>query len=507
MNPSKRLFVNTIVQYLRTIINTLLSLYSARLVLEVLGVSDYGIYNLVGGLVSMLSFVTNSLAATTQRFLSYNQHNTSQLYPIFSNCVIIHLILSIIISCILFSLTPVFFNGFLNISSDRIDAAKIVYAIVISMLFFSFMSAPFRAVLIARENIVYVSIVDVLDGILKVILVTILAHISYDKLISYAVIMLMIQLFNFIALSIYDFINYDECKFPRVKYLSIQFCKDIFSFAGWTLYGVACLTGRTQGTAILLNKSLGTAINAAYGMGAQINSMLIFVCESLKNAIKPQTIKAEAEGNRNKMIMLIETESKFSYLLLACLSIPAIFEMPKLLEIWLKSVPDYTVLFARMFLLVSLCDTFTTGLGTANQAIGKVRLYNLIVFTIKLITLPVIYLEIKLNSSIFIIALTFIIVELVSSLSRLYVLKKQINMKVGRYLRNVVLPIILPSIICVSTCALVVKMFTVNYRFILTFLFAFILYVPVVYFCGLNSLEKHAIHNVLFKRNKSLMSD
>lgn len=502
MNPSKRLFVNTIVQYLRTLINALLSLYSARLVLDVLGVSDYGIYNLVGGLVSMLSFVGSALSSTTQRYLSYNQQNKSRLYSIFSNCVIIHLFLSIVVCCILASLTPIFFNGFLNISSDRINAAKTVYVIVISMLFLTFMIAPFRAVLIARENIVYVSIIDVLDGVLKVVLVTILAHLSYDKLISYALIMLTIQLFNFIALSTYDFIKYDECRLPRIRFFTIQFFKEVFSFAGWTLYGVACLTGRTQGVAILLNKSLGTSINTAYGMGAQINSMLIFVCESLKNAIKPQTIKAEAEGNRTKMIKLVETESKFSYFLLACLSIPAIFEMPKLLELWLKEVPDHTILFARMFLLVSLFDTFTTGLGTANQAVGKVKLYNLLVFTVKLTTLPIVYLEIRLNCSLLIVALTFIIIEMVSSLTRIFVLKHQIDLQVWRYLRNVIIPTILPTLICVSSCIMVFSLCTTNYRFILTFILAFIFYIPAVYYCGINSNEKSIILNVLHKKNK-----
>ena len=503
MEASKRLLINTVAQYLRTIINTLLSLYSTRLVLEMLGVSDYGIYNLVGSVVSMLSFVTSSMASTTQRFLSFNQRdgNQAKLIAIFSNCLIIHLLLAIFVATVLLALMPLLFNGFLNIPIERVPAARFVYIIVVMMLVVTFTTSPFRALLISRENIVYTSIVDVIDGVLKVVFVIILSSTSYDKLISYAIIMLTIQGFNLLALSIFDFIKYDECKLPRISYMNIKFCKEVSDFAGWTLYGVVCLSGRMQGVAILLNKFMGTAINAAYGLGSQINSMIIFVCESLKNAIKPQTIKAEGEGNRDKMIMLVEIESKFSFFLLSFLAIPAVFEMPVLLGLWLKDVPDYAVLFARMFMLVSICDTITTGLGTANQAVGKVRMYNLIVFTTKLLTLPLIYLVVKFGCGMWAIAVSFIIVELISSLLRIYVLNQQIKLDVLQYIKHVFLPIIIPSSICMSLCVLLTSLLDFRFRFLLTFSAVAIVYIPVVYYLGLTTKERGILLHI-FNRDK-----
>ena len=503
MEASKRLLINTVAQYLRTIINTLLSLYSTRLVLEMLGVSDYGIYNLVGSVVSMLSFVTSSMASTTQRFLSFNQRegNQKKLISIFSNCLIMHLILAVFVAVVLLSLIPVLFNGFLNIPFERVSAAKFVYIIVVVMLVVSFTTSPFRALLISRENIVYTSIVDVIDGVLKVVFVIILSHTSYDKLISFAIIALSIRSFNLLAQAIFDFIKYDECQWPRISSMNIKFCKEVADFAGWTLYGVVCLSGRMQGVAILLNKFMGTAINAAYGLGSQINSVIIFVCESLKSAIKPQTIKAEGEGNRDKMIMLAEIESKFSFFLLSFLAIPTIFEMPVLLGLWLKEVPDNVVLFARMFMLVSICDTITTGLGTANQAVGKIRMYNLIVFTTKLLTLPLIYLVVKYGFGMRAIAISFIIVELISSLLRIFVLHKQIKLNVLQYIKHVFLPIIIPSSICISLCVLLTSLFNFGFRFLLTFSAVAIVYIPVVYYLGLTTKERGIILHT-FKRGK-----
>ena len=209
MTSSYRAFVNTIAQYARTIINMVLSLYTVRLVLSILGESDFGIYTLVAGVVSMMAFATNSLVLTTQRFISFYQGrgDAEELKNVFSNSLIIHVLLAVLTLIILEFVSPLLFNGFLNIPVERVDAAKWVYQLVIVILSVTFISSPFRALLISHENIVYISIIDVLDGVLKAIFVSLLARVPFDKLVSYGVILLGVQLFNFLAFSGYGYYN------------------------------------------------------------------------------------------------------------------------------------------------------------------------------------------------------------------------------------------------------------------------------------------------------------
>ena len=213
MTASQRVFVNTIAQYARTIINMGLSLYTVRVVLSVLGESDFGIYTVVAGVVAMMAFVTNSLVSTTQRFISFYQGkgNKEKLKEVFNNSLVIHVFITILVLVALEAVSPLLFDGFLNIPGERVPAAKIVYQLVIVILSVTFITSPFRALLISHENIVYISIVDVLDGILKVVFVTLLARIPYDKLVFYGIIMLGVQLFNFLAFSGYGYLKYEEC--------------------------------------------------------------------------------------------------------------------------------------------------------------------------------------------------------------------------------------------------------------------------------------------------------
>ena len=193
MNASSRIIINTFAQYIRTVINILLSLYSARLVLEILGVEDYGLYALVAGVVSMLSFFTNSLVSSTQRFLSISQGrgDLERLRKVFGNSLLLHIFLGLLVAILLEALTPFLFHGFLNIPVGREDAAIIIYQQVILMVYISFIAAPYRALLVSRENIVYISIIDVLDGVLKVVFVLLLPFIPLDKLIAYGWVMLL----------------------------------------------------------------------------------------------------------------------------------------------------------------------------------------------------------------------------------------------------------------------------------------------------------------------------
>ena len=446
MRSSTRLIVNTGAQYARTIINLILSLYSTRLILLALGIDDYGIFTLIAGVVSMLAFMTNAMVTTTQRFMSYHQtkSNLATQQIIFGNSVLMHLIFSIGV-LILLEIAGIFlFNNFLNIPHDRIFASKIVYQCTICMVISSFITAPYKALIISHENLIYVSIIDVLDGVLKVIVAYTLLHLNSDKLILYGLMMLGIYWVNLIAFALYDSRNYNECVFPRFKYINKEYIKSMSSFVGWQLYSTGCIVGRTQGTAIILNKFFNTAINAAFGIALQVSGAISFLSSSLMLAINPQIVKAEGAGNRERMLVLAATASKFSFLLLAMVAVPIFIYISPLIRIWLGEIPEYAPLFCRVIILTALVDQITLGLGTANSAIGDIRNYSLSVNTIKIFTVPVMIILFILKYPLSSVIWSYAIIELICALTRIPFLKQTGGLVISDYIRKVFLKIPLP---------------------------------------------------------------
>lgn len=492
MNSSTRVIVNTSAQYIKTFVNVILTLYSTRLILQVLGVDDFGIYTLLAGVISMLSFATNALATTTQRFLSYHQGKSTveEQKNIFANSFYIHVFLGVITFLVLIALTPFLFNGFLNIPDERLQASIVTYLIVIAILLATFFSSPFRAVLISHENIVYLTIIDVIDGVLKLVLAIALAFITYDKLIGYALFLFGIQIFNLLAIGIYALYCYPECVLPNIKRVKRNYIKQISSFAGWTIYSIGCVIGRTQGIAIIINKFFGAVVNAAYGLGFQISGYVNFMSESLLNAIRPQIMRAEGECDRSRMLMLAEMASKYSFFLLSCLAVPCVVEMETLLTLWLKDVPEYSVLFCRMVLIASIADSTTCGLWVANQAIGNVKQYSLVVNSIKLATLPVSLFFIWIGFPIYTIAICFVFFEFLCAILRIPFVAKTGSLNWKKFVVNVFGRLAIPLVVLMI--GLSILCYTINspYRFIFSFTIPNVIYVIAFYICGMTKEEK-----------------
>ena len=502
MQNSKRVAINTIAQYTRTVINMLLSLYTVRIVLITLGESDFGIYSVVAGVVTMLAFITNALVTTTQRFMSYyqGQNNITKMKEVFSNSELIHLLVGGLLVIVLFALTPLIFNGFLNIDADRIQAAKYVYYIVIVMLFVTFCTAPFRALLISHENIVYISIIDVLDGVLRVIVVTLLTYVSFDKLIVYGFFMFAIQLFNFVAFSWFSFKKYEECILPRFHMLSKGYFKELSAFTGWVVYGTGCYIVRDQGIAVVINKFLSTVANAAYGVGRQITNAVSTVSGSLLNAMRPQIVKAEGTGNREKTLSLATVLCKFAFFLLTALCIPCVFEMPRLLELWLKEVPEYTVLFARMAMIAAMADALTGGLSIANEAIGNVKQYYLVIGTIKLLALPLAAIFMVLGFGTMSIVISYIGMEFLSAIMRVPFLHKTGGLRIGLFIKNVWLREIIPFLLSFFVCYVCVRYITSDWRFLITFSLSIFIYAVAIWLVGLTNEERAMLRSMVFKK-------
>lgn len=506
MEPAKRIIVNTTAQYARAIINTCLSLYSVRLILDALGVADYGIYAVIGGVVAMLGFITNALVITTQRYISYHHGRGDSDYVkiLFTNSLLLHISLGILLALILLSLKSwLFEGGILTIDSQRIDVAVKVYYITIFMLLTTIVTAPFKALFIARENIVYISIVEICDGVIKLIFAISLAYVGSDKLLTYASMMAIIQVLNFLAFAIYANWKFEECRLaisPHDIKRPILF--QLVGFAGWTTYGAGALATRAQGTAVIINHFLGTTVNAAYGIAAQVNSAIFIVSAAIVNAMNPQIMKAEGSGNRQKVLALAGKESKYSAVLLSIISIPILMELPEILSVWLKEVPKDAAMFCTFTLAACLCDQLTIGLNAVNQAQGKIGVYSILTFTPKLLNLPIAWFFLHEGFPLISIMWAYILIECFVMLLRIPYLKRTAGLNVNDYLRNTILPLLpLIAILLLISWGCTI-FFHFRLRFLLTVPISIIAGIITAWEVTLNNSEREYIGSLINNRIK-----
>ena len=491
-------------QYTRTTINVCLSLYSTRLILSALGQSDYGIYSVVGGVIAMMSFITNALVVTTQRFLSiyHGKNDPQKIRQIFGNSMLLHILIASILGMVLFCLGSWITHDFLNIVVERQQAAWYVYNAAIVMLMLTFITAPIRALFIARENIVYISIVDVVDGILKLLIAIGLSHIAYDHLVSYSVLMAGITLVNLLAVSIYASAKFPEFHLPRLRDWDKQFIKELSHFARWTTYSMGCIIGRNQGIAVVLNIFYGTIVNSAYGIAQQVLGAVQFISTSILNAMNPQIMKAEGSGDRSRMVRLCEYESKYAFLLLSLVAIPLIAEMDTVLHFWLGEVPKHAVMFCRFILAASLCDQISIGLTSANQAIGKIKIYNLVFYTLKLLVIILAWCCIKVGLPLVTIMWCYVGVELFTSLLRLPLMKRIAHIAILPFCKNVFMRIIMPLISMCGICAIIKENIDSPYRVFLTISSSLLIGFVTIWVTSLTPIEKEFAKSFLGRRNK-----
>ena len=502
MTSSQRILVNTAAQYTRTIINVCLSLYSTRLILAALGQTDYGIYSVVAGVVAMLSFVTNALVVTTQRYLSFNhgKGDKEKVYQVFGNSVLLHLIIGGSIFLILTLLAHPTVHSLLNIDTARQTAALYVFGAASLMLCFTFFSAPFKAILIAHENIVYISIVDVLDGIFKFLIAIFLTHVtSYDKLIIYALLLIGISLFNFLAFSSYSLKHYEECHLVSWKEWDKQHIKELSRFAGWNIYGTGCIIFRTQGIAVVINRFLGLVVNAAYGIAQQVIGSANFISSSILSALSPQIIKSRGSGDSNRMLYLSLTACKYTTLMMSFAAVPLITEMPTILRLWLGDYPEEAIILCRGMLIAAVIDQWTIGLTTANQAVGKIAKFTFTVNTAKLLSLPAAYICAKIGLPIMSIVICFIAGEFLCSLLRIPFITKVTNLTFIEFHKRVTLTISFPIIIICLTSWGLVQLTDLPYRALLTFTVVPLLGIITTYIFALSPNEKKIIRNIVKK--------
>lgn len=385
-----------------------------------MGVEDFGIVNLVSGIVAMLSFFQNSLTISTQRFLSVNmgkKDNEMQL-QFFNTSVIIHLLLGIALVLILEFVAPLIFNSSIQIPTERIAASQLLYQLTILGTFFVIISVPYDATLNAHENMLVYSIASIIESTIRLVGAIILVGYGNDKLVFYGILLITIRIVSMLFKSIYCRIKYSDARINLSKFNSNSL-REMLSFAGWNAIGGFSVSLRSQGMAVVLNIFQGVLINAAYGIANQLLGQLTNFTATISKAMAPQIMQSKGAGEESHMMSLSLKQCKYSFILLLFFVLPLFAEMPLVLKLWLKQIPDYGISFCRLILLVSLAQQITIGMQTLIQANGKIALYQTLMSFLIMLNIPFAYIILKMgyNPNLVIIAMLF--VEIICLVARI----------------------------------------------------------------------------------------
>lgn len=394
---NRRIAKNTLLLYFRMFITMAVGLYTSRVVLNVLGVSDYGIYNVVGGVITMVSFLNIAMTQASQRFLSFElgKDNNDRLNQVFCTSVNIHLLISIIAVIIGETVGLWFVNEKLNLPEDRMVAVNWVYQASILTFVIGVMSVPYNSAIVAHEKMSAFAYISILEVVLKLLIVFLLVVIPFDKLIVYSILIVAVSAIIRLCYTIYCKRKFQECTYHIGFDKALS--KEMFSFAGWSLLGNLGFSFKDQISNIILNLFYGTTLNAARGIGVHVGVLINSFSKNFTMALNPQITKQYAVGDTEASRKLVYAGSRFSFYLLSLISIPIIINVDYILKLWLGIVPAYTSQFVVFTLLTSLLYTLSGCLTTAIQATGKIKWFQIGICIILLSELPVAWILLKLG--------------------------------------------------------------------------------------------------------------
>ena len=379
MSTANRVIKNTGYLYAKMGVTMFISLYTTRLILNSLGATDFGIFNIVGGAIAMLGFLNAAMAGATQRFMSYTEGegNKEKQKSIFNVSVVLHLLISLLVGVVLLIAGYFFFNGILNIPTDRVFAAQVVYGSLIVRTMFTVMTVPYDAVLNAHENMLYYSIVGIIESVLKLIVAFIVVYTLSDKLIVYGILMACIPLITMSIMRVYCHKHYEECIIQLRKYWHKGLMKEMSSFAGWNLLGSTSTILSGYGLGLVLNHFYGTIANAAQGIANQVSGQLGTFGSSIKKALNPVITKSAGAKDNTLMLRAAITGSKITFFIVTIFFIPVLVDADYILKLWLKTPPQYSNSFCILLLITNILQNLTLFIPQAIASVGKIKKYSL----------------------------------------------------------------------------------------------------------------------------------
>lgn len=487
----KRIAKNAIYLYFRMIIMMLISLYTSRVILKSLGVDDFGIYSVVGGIIAMFGFVTNTLSTTTQRFVTFEMGKgiCGDSRKVFSTCILLHLFLALIIVAIAEPIGGWFVQNKLMIPVDRLNSAMWVYQFTIISMFVTFLTVPFNALVVAHEHMNIFALISIVDAILKLCVAFSVAYYPYDKLLLYGALLMAIQIANMLFYVLYCKNSFDESKIE--KSIDKKLIVKIGKFASWSIFGNIAYITYTQGLNLLLGTFFLPAVNAARGVAVQVQSAVNSFVSSFQTAINPQITKKYASGNVEEMLNLVFRSSRFSYYLIVIVTIPLMLESNTILRLWLGTVPDYTSTFMRIILATTWINSLANPLIISVKATGNVKRYECTVGLLMILILPISYLFLRLGFDATIVFVVHLCIEFVAMICRILITRSLIHFSLRKYINDVLAQIsivtisgaIVPIIIYYNSDENIQRFFVVSVVSVLCTLVS-------VYFFGLTQGEK-----------------
>lgn len=448
-SDKRKLAQNTILLYLRTIIVMFISLYVSRIILNALGVTDYGVFNAVGGIVGMLSLITMSLVAATQRYISFElgkkDGNPSK---IFSLALGIHIFIAIVVLALAETLGIWFLNTYMNIPVERMVAANWVFQFSVVSFVISLLVVPYNAIIIAQERMGVFAVISIVEAFLKLLFAIILLYAFNDKLIFYAFSFALISLIVFVLNITYCKSNFSDCCNFELEVRSSAY-KQIGGFVGWNFIGSTATVLSKQGVNVLLNVFCGVIVNAGRGVATQVDNAVNQFVNSFTTALRPQITKTYAAKEYKECFCLLNQGTKLVMYLILLFVLPLTLRTDYILTIWLKTVPEYAVLFTRLSFLIITMDALSTPLNFLMLAQGNIRNYQLTSGTLALSTFPLTWITLKLGMSPDVSYYILFILDIFRWILQLIFLKRLANLRVSLYLRESILPIVAVFLITV----------------------------------------------------------
>lgn len=494
---------NTMFLYMRMLLTMAIGLFTSRIVLQVLGIENYGIFNLVGGIVLFFTFINNSLLSGTQRFLSYELGKEQpHIKEVFSSCFKLHLILSIIFLIIAETVGLWLINTQLEIPADRLNAANWVYQFSVITCVINIIRCPLNAALIAYERMGVFAYIGIVEAVLKLLVAYLLYISPIDKLISYAILTFVSMLIVLAINTIYTIKKLPEIKLVKTPNKSLM--KEVINFSKWSIFGSLANVGMEQGLSIIINLFYGVVGNAAVGVANQVNSHIVGFVNNFQVALNPQLTKNEAGNDRQRQYSLIYKSAKFSYFIMLFLAIPVILNLDYLLYVWLGNYPPHTTSICLFIIIGVLIETLSGPLWVSIFATGKIKTYQIVISAILLLNVPLAFFVGKLGlapAAVFAIRAAIFIVALVV---RLAFLKKMINLNIKEFAKKVLLPI---AIVSIPLFVMVFAKYhfmreTTFISFIIESIIIVVVEIALIALYGLSKSERDFISKTILKKFK-----
>ena len=495
---NRRIAKNTLVLYLRMLFMMAVNLYTSRVVLNALGVEDFGIYNAVGGFVAMFSMLSGSLSAAITRFISYELGTSTQenLKKIFSSSVTIQIGLTVLIILLAEAVGVWFLNVKMNIPDARMTAANWVFQFSVLTFAINLLSVPYNASIIAHERMSAFAYISISEAIGKLAIAFLIVIAPMDRLIFYAILMCAVALIIRFTYGVYCKRHFEECTYHFI--LDKDLLKRMFGFAGWNFIGATSAVLRDQGGNMVINLFCGPAANAARGITSQVNHAICGFANNFMTALNPQITKSYASGDRDYMMTLIFQGARISFYMLLLLSLPVLTNTHYILGLWLKIVPDHTVLFVQLVLVFAMSESISNPLITAMLATGKIRNYQLVVGGLQMMNLPASYLLLRMGMFPEVVIVVAIVISQCCLAARIVMLRGMIVLSVLKYIKKVYINVLVVAAIASALPFLLsVKLEESFLNFILICFTALICTGMTVYYVGCNKTERQFILNKL----------